>query len=408
MSGPAVVIAGAGHAGATAAEWLRRQGHKGSIRLVGDEPFLPYQRPPLSKAWLKGEADADSLALRPAAFYDDGDIDFVSATSICSIDRARRTVSLSSGGTLAYDYLILATGAEPLALAVAGAGLEAIQPLRSANDAEALKQRLHPGHRLAVIGGGYIGLEVAASARSLGAHVIVIEREERLLARVACGLLSGFFQQYHEARGVEFMLGCAVTGFEGHDGRVCAVVAGDDRRIACDSVIVGVGARPRDAIARDCGLETADGIVVDANSRSVSDPHIFAIGDVARRPLPLYGRMYRHESVPNAIEQAKHVACAITGKPRAADECPWQWSDQFDLKLQIAGYPLDTDGVVVRGEPNDGSFAVFHLRGDRVQAVEAINFPAAFMMGRQLIINRTPVDRSRLVDPGTPLKDIAA
>ena len=408
MSDPAhVVILGAGHAGGTAAALLRQYGFEGSITLVGEEPIPPYQRPPLSKAWLKGEADADSLALKPLEFYAEATIDFRPNVRAEALDRAAQTVALSDGTFLSYDTLILATGARAIRLPIEGADLENVLVLRTAADAEALKAALGHGKHLAVVGGGYIGLEVAASGRTLGADVVVLERETRLLARVACEELSTFFRANHETHGVRFELGASVTGFEGRDGKVSGVKLADGRVIACDVAVVGVGVAPNDELAKAAGLETARGIVVDLDARS-SDPAIFAIGDVAHRPMPIYDRMFRMESVPNALEQAKQVAAAITGRPRPAGECPWQWSDQYDLKLQIAGYAFDVDTVLVRGDPASGKFAIFHLKGDQVQSVEAINSPPEFMMGKLLILNRKPVDKVRLADPSISMKEVAA
>jgi len=402
-----VVIIGAGHAGGTLAALLRQLGHTGQITLIGDEPIPPYQRPPLSKAWLKGEADAESLALRPLEFYEGANIDFRPNVRAQKLERAARKVLLSDGSELTYDALVLATGARAIALPIPGADLEGVLFLRTAADAEALKAAVGPGKRLAVVGGGYIGLEVAASGRALGAEVVVLERETRLLARVACETLSTFFRDYHEQHGVTFELGASVVGFEGMGGHITGVTLADGRTIACDAAVVGVGAHPNDELAADSGLETARGVVVDLEART-SDPHVFAIGDVAHRPMPIYGRMFRMESVPNALEQAKQAACAITGRPAPAGEVPWQWSDQYDLKLQIAGYAFDVDEIVVRGDPTSGKFAVFHLNGDQLQSVEAINSPPEFMMGRQLIGARKRIDKAKLADPAVSMKEVAA
>ena len=402
-----VVIVGAGHAGGTLAALLRQFGHTGQITMVGDEPIPPYQRPPLSKAWLKGEADAESLALKPLDFYVRENIDFRADVRAVKLERSDRKVRLSDGSTLTYDVLVLATGARAIALPIPGADLDGVLFLRTAADAEALKAAVGPGKRLAVVGGGYIGLEVAASGRALGAEVVVLEREDRLLARVACEVLSTFFRDYHEQRGVVFELGASVVGFEGANGHITGVQLADGRVVPCDAAVVGVGAHPNDELAADSGLETARGVVVDLEARS-SDPNIFAIGDVAHRPMPIYGRMFRMESVPNALEQAKQAACAITGRPAPAGEVPWQWSDQYDLKLQIAGYAFDVDEIIVRGDPKSGKFAVFHLKGDQLQSVEAINAPPEFMMGRQLVGNRKPVDKQKLADPAVSMKEVAA
>ena len=401
-----MVILGAGHAGGTAAALLRQYGFEGPITLVGSEPIAPYQRPPLSKAWLKGEADADSLALKPVEFYAEHGIDFRASTTATEVNRGAKTVALSDGSSLSYDALILATGARAIALPIPGADLMGVMFLRTAADAELLKATVGPGKILAVVGGGYIGLEVAASGRALGAEVVVLEREDRLLARVACEVLSSFFKAQHEAHGVNLELSATATAFEGEAGHVTGVRLADGRLIACDAVVVGVGAAPNDEIARDAGLEVARGVVVDLDART-SDPAIFAIGDVAHRPMPIYDRMFRMESVPNALEGAKQAASAIAGRDRPAGEVPWQWSDQYDLKLQIAGYAFDVDEILVRGDPASAKFAVFHLKGDLVQSVEAINSPPEFMMGKQLILARRPVDKARLADPSISMKEVA-
>jgi 3-phenylpropionate/trans-cinnamate dioxygenase ferredoxin reductase subunit len=402
-----VVIIGAGHAGGTLAALLRQYGHTGPITMVGDEPIAPYQRPPLSKAWLKGEADANSLALRPLEFYAEAGIDFRPSVRAVKLERSARKVHLSDGAELDYDALVIATGARAIALPIPGADLKGVLSLRTAADAEALKAQVGPGKKLAVVGGGYIGLEVAASGRALGAEVVVLEREARLLARVACETLSTFFRDVHEQHGVSFELGASVTGFVGADGHITGVSLADGRVVPCDAAVVGVGVIPNDELAVDSGLETARGVVVDLEART-ADPHVFAIGDVAHRPMPIYGRMFRMESVPNALEQAKQAACAITGRPAPAGEVPWQWSDQYDLKLQIAGYAFDVDEILVRGDPKSGKFAVFHLNGDQVQSVEAINAPPEFMMGRQLIGNRKPVNKAKLADPSVSMKEVTA
>lgn len=373
--------------------------------MIGDEPIPPYQRPPLSKAWLNGAADADSLALKPLAYYAKQKIDFRPSLSALAIDRAAKTVSLSDGSNLDYGVLILATGSRPIKLPIEGGDLSGILELRAAADAEALKSLLGRGKTIAIVGGGYIGLEVAASSRALGAEAVVIEREARLLARVSCKQLSTFLQKYHESHGVKFELSASVTGFEGKGGKVIGVKLADGRIIPCDVVLVCVGAYPNDELAKEAGLDTARGVTVNLEART-SDPSIFAIGDVAWRPMPIYDCMFRMESVPNALEQAKQAACAIVGRPAPVGEVPWQWSDQYDLKLQIAGYAFDTNQVLLRGDPASGKFSIFHLQGDRVQSVEAINSPREFMMGRQLIGTRRRVDKGKLADVAISMRDV--
>lgn len=404
---PRVVIVGAGHAGGTAAALLRQYGFEGPIALVGEEPIPPYQRPPLSKAWLKGEADEDALTLKPVEWYAQASIDLWLSAPVVSIDRADKAVLLADGERLSYDLLILATGARARPLALPGADLAGILSLRSAADAELLKAALGPGRKLAVVGGGYVGLEAAASARALGSEVTVIERESRVLARVASATLSGFFQGFHATRGVTFHLGGQVAGFVGEGGHVSGVRLATGEIVPCDTALVGVGALPNVELAAACGLALADGVVVDEHART-SDPSIFAIGDCTWRPLPLYDRHLRLESVPNALEQAKQAASAIAGRSPPAAEVPWFWSDQYELKLQMAGLAAPGDQTVMRGDIAAGRFAVFHLHDGVLVAVEAVNAPPEFMGGRLLIGRKARIDPARLADPSISMKEVAA
>jgi 3-phenylpropionate/trans-cinnamate dioxygenase ferredoxin reductase subunit len=405
MTAERILIIGAGHAGGSASAFLRQYGFAGDITLAGDEPYAPYQRPPLSKAWLKGEADSESLLLRPESFYDQERITLRRGLRAKRINRADKTVAFEGGETLGYDILILATGARARTLTAPGADLGGVLSLRSAADADALKAALRPGATLAVIGGGYVGLEAAASAAALGCNAVVLEREARLLARVASAPMAAFFETYHQAKGVRIVTNADVAGLVGQAGQVTGVQLADGSTIACDVALVGVGAAPNVELARDAGLDCADGVVVDLAART-SDPDIYAIGDVTHRPLPLYDRNFRLESVPNALEQAKQAASAITGRAPPTPEVPWFWSDQFDLKLQIAGIAFDADQLVLRGDPATLPFAVFHLREGRVLAVEAVNGPAEFMGGRLLIGRGAPVDTARLADPSVPMKAV--
>jgi 3-phenylpropionate/trans-cinnamate dioxygenase ferredoxin reductase subunit len=404
-----VVIVGAGHAGGSVAAFLRQSGHQGDIVLLGDQPYPPYQRPPLSKAYLKNEVDAESLKLRADNFYAEQNIAFRPGVTVITIDRAGQRVQLDGGGTETYDYLILATGSRARRLGLPGEDAPNVHLLTSIADADALRGALPPGQRLAIIGGGYVGLEVAASARKLGADAVIVERESRLLARVACEPLSDFFRDYHRGHGVEILTSAIIQSLE-YDtrGRVCAILLADGRRVACDAVLVGIGALPRDELAAAAGLACDGGIVVDAQART-SDPRIFAIGDVTRRPLFHYdNRMVRLESVPNAIEQGKQAASAILQRPAPQPEVPWFWSDQFDIKLQIAGMPLDSDRFVIRGDPASDHFAVFHMKNDQVRAVEAVNAPSEFLAGRQLIASGRPIASARLQDLTVTMKQLAA
>ena len=403
-----VVIIGAGHAGGTAAAELRRSGFTGPITLIGDEPLPPYERPPLSKAWLKGETDADKLALKPASFYPGADIDLRLSTSATAIDRAAKTVTLTTGESLPYDTLILATGARARRIPLPGLDLGNVLELRNAADADRLKAVLVPGARLAVIGGGYIGLEAAASARALGAEVTVIEREPRVLARVACELLSNFFQDFHRAQGVVIEVNAQVAALEGSEGLITGVRLGDGRLIPCDAALIGVGAVPNQELASEAGLACNNGIIVDLAART-EDPAIFAIGDCTHRPLPLYDRVVRLESVPNALEQARQAAASICGKPLPAPEVPWFWSDQYDLRLQIAGIPFDATRIVVRGDIAAGKFALFHLLDDgTVQAVEAVNASTEFMGGRRIVQRRKKLTAERISDLSVTMQELAS
>lgn len=398
-----VVIIGAGHAGGTAAALLRQYGHEGPILLAGEEPAAPYQRPPLSKAWLKGETDLEGLLLRPESFYAEHGIKLRTGATATAIDAATKTVRFADGTVEPYDALILATGSTARKLALPGADRPDLLELRTLADAEKLKAALGPGRRLAVVGGGYVGLEAAASARALGAGAVVIERMDRVLARVASHTLSDFFTRYHRDHGVEVLTSAEVTGFEAGGVRL-----GDGRLIEADAVLVGVGAKACDQLAASAGLACGNGVVVDETART-SDPAIWAIGDVTFRPIPVHGgRRHRLESVPNALEQAKQAAAAIAGRPAPAPEVPWFWSDQYDVKLQIAGLPEGADRQVLRGDPAAAAFAVFHLAGDRIVCVEAVNAPAEFMAGRQMIGRGTAVDVGRLGDPAVSMKAVAA
>tara|TARA_R110002051_G_scaffold3242_1_gene17606 strand:- start:869 stop:2074 length:1206 start_codon:yes stop_codon:yes gene_type:complete len=397
-----ILIIGAGHAGGSVAALLRQYGHEGPIVLAGAETSPPYQRPPLSKAWLKGEATGDDLLLRPLSFYGEQGITLRTGTTATAIDRGDQRVRFADGTEETYDVLVLATGSTARKLAVPGADRPDLLELRTLEDAERLKAALRPGSRLVVVGGGYVGLEAAASARALGAEVVVLERMDRVLARVASETLSTFFTDLHRHHGVDIRTGVEVTGFE-DDG----VGLADGSMVAADVVLVGVGGLACDDLARAAGLVCDNGVVVDEAART-SDPAIHAVGDMTFRPLPLHGRrMQRLESVPNALEQAKQVAAAITGRTAPAPEVPWFWSDQYDAKLQIAGLPHDADRQLVRGDPATGTFAVFHLNGDRIVCVEAVNAAAEFMGGRQLIARAAPVDADKLVDPAVSMKAVA-
>lgn len=401
-----VVILGAGQAAAQAAASLRQLGYQGGLAVVGDEPSPPYQRPPLSKAYLKGEMDAERLLIRPASFYEEAGVQLVLGASARRIDRAAQRVE-TSAGDFPYDRLILATGARPRRLPVPGGDLEGVLVLRTRADVEALKPHVRPGGRLCVIGAGYIGLEAAAAARQLGCEVVVLEAMDRVLSRVAGAPVSDFYEREHAAHGVDIRLSARFEGFEGA-GAVSAVRLAGGERLACTAALVGVGVVPNDEIAREAGLACDGGVVVDRRARS-SDAAILAIGDVARRPMVHYGdRPMRLESVHNAIEGGKIAAAAILGADHPVEDAPWFWSDQYDLKLQTAGLWTGADEFIVRGDPGRRTFAVFYLAGGRVLAVDAVNAAPEYLVGKKLVQGGAMVAPAELRDTSIPMKDIAA
>ena len=397
-----IVIVGAGQAGVQAVASLRAEGFAGAITMVGDEAFAPYQRPPLSKAYLLGTFERDRLFLKPDAFYRESACELILGIGVQAIDRVAKTVSLSDGRALPYDMLFLATGTRVRPIRCPGAGLAGIHYLRSIADVDRLRPALEKGKRLAVVGGGYIGLEVAAVAAKHGLDVTVFEALKRVMARAVSRPVSDFFEQVHRAAGVKLLLNTGVEAFEG-TGKLKAVRAGGKSHPA-DLALVGIGVVPNMELAKAAGLPCEDGIVVGENC-ATADPAIFAAGDctwhVGREGIPL-----RLESVQNAIDQAKHAALAMVGKPRPYHEVPWFWSDQYDLKLQIAGLARTSDHIVVRGNPASRKFAVFHLRDGAVAAVEAVNAPLEYLVGRKLIADGARVAPERLSDVAVPMKNL--
>ncbi|WP_445548345.1 NAD(P)/FAD-dependent oxidoreductase [Frankia sp. CiP1_Cm_nod1] len=394
------MVVGGGHAGGTLVGLLRQAGFTGEIVLFGQETDLPYHRPPLSKKFIDGDLEH---WLRPPEFYPEQDISVRLGESVESVDPVARRVYTSGAQTIDYDVLVLATGAEPRRLPAPGADLAGVLTLRTLADARVLRKAVISGGPIAIIGGGYVGLEVAAVARAGGVEVTVIEREERVLARVASSRLSEILAAYHRERDTTILTGAQVVGLSGEDGRVQGVLLGDGTRIACDIALVGIGAVPRDELAVAAGLACEQGILVDGQART-SDPAIFAIGDVTRRPLPGVDGLQRLESIPSAVEQAKQATAAIVGAQPVHPEVPWFWSDQFDLKLKIAGIVSAPPGTVLRGDPASGRFALFHHTDGRITAVESANSPGDFMAGKKLIAGGERVDPVRLADPAVPLR----
>lgn len=401
-----IVIVGAGQAAAQACASLRQFGYAGDITLIGDEPSLPYQRPPLSKAYMKGELERERLYFKPENWYRDQSVTLRLRCAAISIDRASRMVVLDTGEALPYDAVILATGSSPRSLSVTGADLKNVFDLRTLEDVEKIRPEMQAGRHLAIIGAGYIGLEAAAVARQLGMDVTVFEMADRVLARVTSPVMSAFFEQEHQNHGVRIQTSVRVAGLLGDDV-VRGVQLGDETKVDADLILVGIGIIPNSDLAEDAGIACSNGILVDRDSRT-QDPRIFAIGDCARRPLVHYGRNGRLESVHNAIEQGKLAAAAIMGKPRPVEDCPWFWSDQYDLKLQTAGLSEHYDAVVIRGSPQDRKFAAFYLRNGRLIAVDAVNSGPEFLASKKLIVSGAFIAPETLQDTTQSMKEIAA
>ena len=401
-----IVIIGAGQAGGQAAASLRQMGFEGAIHLVGDESAPPYQRPPLSKAYLKGQLERERLFLKPLQYYEDNAITFHPGVSATAIDRHAKTVVLSNRTSLSYTKLIIATGSRPRALPLPGADLGNVFDLRTLDDIDVLKPQMQEGRRLLIIGAGYIGLEAAAVASELGLKVTVLEMAERVLARVTSPVMSEFYQKLHETHGVTIRTGVSLSKLTG-EGSVSAGELKDGEIIPCDMVLVGIGILPNEEIAAEAGVACANGILVDRDALT-NDPDIYAIGDCAHRPLIHYGRDGRLESVHNAIEQGKIAAAHICGKPRPAEDVPWFWSDQYDVKLQIAGLSQGYTDYAVRGEPTKGSFAVFYFRDGALISVDAVNAPPEFLTAKRLLAAGASVDPEAVTDISVSMKDIMA
>jgi 3-phenylpropionate/trans-cinnamate dioxygenase ferredoxin reductase subunit len=397
-----IVIIGAGQAGAQAVASLRSDGFTGPITMVGDEAFVPYQRPPLSKAYLMGTFARERLFLKPEHAYAEAGCELILNASAKTLDRAAKTVALSDGRVLAYDRLLIATGTRIRPIICPGAELKGIHYLRNIADVDALQPEIVKGRKLAVIGGGFIGLEVAAVAAKHGLEVTVFEALERVMARAVSKTVSDFFEGAHRAAGVSIVTGTGVEGFDG-ESAVTAVRAGG-KSYPADVVLVGIGVLPNVEIAAEAGIACKNGIVVDKNARTC-DPNVYAAGDCTWHE-GRDGLWLRLESVQNAIDQAKIAAAAMAGRPRDYNEVPWFWSDQFDLKLQIAGLARPGDVPVVRGDPGLRKFAVFHLRDGAVAAVEAVNSAPEYLVGRKLIAEGTMVSAERLGDMSVAIKNL--
>ncbi|MEO9969160.1 MAG: FAD-dependent oxidoreductase [Hyphomonadaceae bacterium] len=402
-----LLVIGGGQAAAQTIASARLWGFAGEIRLIGEESALPYQRPPLSKAYLKGEMDEERLYFKPAEWYADQNVETRLGLRAEVIDREARSVSLSDGSAVSYDALVLATGSRPRPLPLDGATLEGVHELRDLRDVDGLKPVVTAGKDMVIVGAGYIGLEAAAVARQLGANVTVLEMADRVLARVTSPVMSEFYTKLHETNGVRIMTGAALTALHGEDGRIKSAELADGTRLNADVVLIGIGILPNSELAEAAGLECDRGILVDEDART-SDRRIFAAGDCTVRPLVHYGRKGRLESVHNAIEQGKLAAAAITGRDRPKLDVPWFWSDQYDAKLQIAGLSEHYDEHIVRGDPESGSFSVFYFRSGKLIAVDAVNAAPEFIVTKKLIISGASLAPAELQDTSLSMKDLAA
>ena len=398
------IIAGAGHAGGQTALSLRQAGYEGRIVVCGDEPVPPYQRPPLSKKYLSGELALERVFLRPESFYATHDIELRLGNAVREIDPERRSVVLEGGESLAYTDLVIATGSRPRRLDLPGSDLGNVFYLRTLEDADAIGKELVAERRLVVVGGGYIGLEIASTARGLGMEVCVVEAADRILGRVTAPEMSAYYTRAHRSRGVDVRLSTGIVSFEG-DGTVRGVVCGDET-VPADVVVIGIGIVPDQSLAASAGIPCDDGIVVDERCATAAD-HVYAVGDCTRHPNPILERKLRLESVHNALEQARTAATNIAGTPAKYEQVPWFWSDQFDLKLQMVGMSQGYDTIVQRGSMDADDFAMFYLKDGVLIAVDAVNRPREFMACRKLVPERPRIDPKKLADESIPMKEMS-
>jgi len=398
-----IVIVGASHAAAQAVDSLRREGHAGRILVIGEEPQLPYQRPPLSKKYLSGELPADRLWIRPADFYERLGVEFHLGRRAVRLDRAAHQVHLDDGTAIDFGRLLLATGSRARTAGVPGADQEGVHTLRSMADVDGIRAGLESARRVIIVGAGYIGLECAASCARRGHEVTVLEMAGRVMSRVVAPEMSAFYLDQHRAHGVKVLLDQRVVAFDGA-GQVSAVRCADGSAHPADMVIVGIGVVPNVELAADAGLACDDGIAVDLHCRT-SDPDVYAIGDCVSQQSLRYGRRIRLESVDNAFEQARTAAANLCGRELVHDKLPWFWSDQYDLKLQIVGLSQGYDRIVLRGDPASCAFSCCYLAGDELIALDAVNHVKDFMSARKLIAEGARFDLARLADETVILKE---
>ncbi len=398
-----VVIIGAGQAGGQTALSLRQNGFEGTITLIGDEPYVPYERPPLSKSYLAGDVAEERMFMRPAAFYAEKHIVLMPRTTVARIDRAAKKVRLAGGTQLPYTELVLATGGRVRKMTCPGADLPGVHYLRNIDDVLGFRDRITAGLKLVIVGGGYIGLEVAAVAIKRGCRVTVLEMLPLVLNRVVAPEMSHFYTDVHRTAGVDLRTSTGVTAFEG-DGKVERVRFGD-AVIDADLVIVGIGIIPNVELAADAGLAVDNGIMVDECTRT-ADPDIFAAGDCSNHFNAIVGARLRLESVPNALAQGKAAALAILGRPEPVVEVPWFWSDQYDLKLQMTGLSRPGDQIIIRGSMAERKFSACYLREGVFVACQSVNMAKDFIQSKKLIADRATPDPAKLADPAIALRDL--
>ena len=404
MTNKIAIIIGASHAAAQLTTSLRQEGWEGEILVIGDEPYLPYHRPPLSKTFLSGDKTIAELYIRPAAFYEKNNIQFKQGR-VTAINRAQQTLTLSDGTQLGYDKLALCLGARVRKAAIVGEELAGVHYLRNIADVKGIQPYVVKDKRAVIIGGGYIGLETAAALRKQGMDVVVLEMADRILQRVTAPELSEFYTRIHREEGVKIHTGISVSAIVG-DGRVEKVICSNGAEFPADVVIIGVGVLPNVELAQEAGIEVDNGIIVDEFCRT-NDAHIVAAGDCANHFNAIYGRRMRLESVPNASEQGKTAAASLCGLTKAYKSLPWFWSDQYDLKLQIAGLSQGYDQVVVRGDKlASRSFAAFYFKDGHLIAADCINRPQEFMLSKKIITENIVIEASRLEDESISVKEL--
>ena len=399
-----LVIVGGGQSAAQCVLTLKRNDFKTKITLISEEKHIPYQRPPLSKEYLSDEVALERVYMKSKEFYDQNNVEIISSTKVISIDRNKKSLTLSNTENLQYENLVLATGSRVRKLEVEGSHLSNINYLRTIEEADQLKKYFKLGKKLVVIGAGYIGLEVAAAAIKKGLGVTVIEMDDRVMKRTVDPIISKYFDSLHRSKGAEIILNAALERFEGRK-EVEKVICSNGKILEADGVVVGVGIIPNQEIAKSAGLKCNNGIVVDKFGRT-EDPFIFACGDCTNHPNPSLNKNLRLESVHNALEQAKTVAFSLIGKPEKYDQIPWFWSDQYEEKLQIVGLSGDHDEIVTRGSMAEGNFMLFFLKKGELIAINSVNNPKEFLISKKLVANRLKISSDVLCDQSVDLKDL--